>query len=44
MSRYRYRPVTVTVTHRQPPLHTVTDRPLLLLNVTERYPPLPLQA
>ncbi len=53
MSRYRYRPVTVSlpsryrysviVTHRRPPLPTVTDRSPPLPNVTDRYRILPLQ-
>jgi hypothetical protein len=42
MSRYRYRPVTVT--HRRPPLPTVHHRYRTLLTVTDRYRILPLLA
>jgi hypothetical protein len=35
LSRYRYRPVTVT--DRRPPLHTVTDRYRPFPIVTKRY-------
>ena len=42
LSRYRYRPVTVT--HRRPPLLTFMDRPPLLPTVTDRNRMLPLLA
>ena len=45
LSRYRYRPVTVTALplqrYRDSPLTTVTQRYRPLPNVTDRYPTLP---